>query len=779
MTIDLIPFQIETERVIQLLAKQIYQSPLALLRENTQNAFDAVRQRFAQDPNFQPRIDIRLAPDLIIISDNGIGMTPDDLRQHYWTAGSSSKNNEVARAAGVVGTFGIGAMANFGIADILTVETESAVTGERTLCQAEKAKLSLKDNCIERQVVPRTGQPGTTITAHVTAEEHINVQKARNYIADFVFLVDIPVYVNDELVSQRPVEEAVPLVSETWRYEQPSQKLGSRLSADISLILSNNADIWVKLTRLVWSDRPMSGCLVLRSGQSALRTFRSGFGLATASVNSAYQFGGVADLLLLEPTAGREAITVDGLQLLQSMMLDVDAFTSSILSDRDECDASTPFMNWVVAHSRYELCGRMKISITPGDRIALNEVAVRSNERSMMLYEGSDQGIIKIHASDDAPLLVLARNHPRRRCEQNYLNKYAKTTIVSNAPVVTNRRKRNEFNTAESGFAWRLETILESDYFLKCETEFGIITPALPVLVEKRPEGVRVILNPDGQSVKLLLGLYETEFIAFGSMAKDFVRTIIFPRIADYVPSSTRQGAEAFLKAIRRPRELFEYADDDLANLPKIWEDYDEGAITMEEAVARSRRAVRSSVQIVETAASAKDIVPDVIQNEQVLQNAAAELALNLDPSPAITRLEAVTPAKLLVIEDSEPTLRGYRCFLAITDKVREEMGEFFLQPHRTSIVWGGQKTLFIFMHHSGQFGLYYDLQTGEPVDAPAGGGAYPTATIVLKDRLFIPIPDEISSSFIPKAGERKRFEVRADIIRTEGTIASGKTGAS
>jgi molecular chaperone HtpG len=94
MSKDLIPFQIETQRVIQLLAKQIYQSPLALLRENTQNAFDAVRQRFAKDPSFEPRIDIRLAPDRITIVDNGIGMTPDDLRQHYWTAGSSSKNND-------------------------------------------------------------------------------------------------------------------------------------------------------------------------------------------------------------------------------------------------------------------------------------------------------------------------------------------------------------------------------------------------------------------------------------------------------------------------------------------------------------------------------------------------------------------------------------------------------------------------------------------------------------------------------------------------------------
>jgi molecular chaperone HtpG len=36
-----------------------------------------------------------------------------------------------------------------------------------------------------------------------------------------------------------------------------------------------------------------------------------------------------------------------------------------------------------------------------------------------------------------------------------------------------------------------------------------------------------------------------------------------------------------------------------------------------------------------------------------------------------------------------------------------EERGEFFLQPHSTSVVWGGQKVLFVFEHHSGQFGLY------------------------------------------------------------------------
>jgi molecular chaperone HtpG len=770
MSADLIPFQIEAPRVIQLLAKQIYQSPLALLRENTQNAFDAIQQRLHLTKRFEPRINIRLAPDRITVSDNGIGMTPDDLRLHYWTAGSSSKNNDAARSAGVVGTFGIGAMANFGIADMLTVETESALSGERTICRAEKSRLSLKEDCIEREIRPSKNEPGTIVTAYVAAASHINVQQARNYIAEFVSLLDVPVFVNDELVSQRPIEAVVPLVSEAWRLGRSDQKIGERLSADLVVVLSNNADLWIKLTNLNWDNKRISGRMLLRSGQSSLRTFRSGFGLATASVNSVYQFGGVVDLLLLEPTAGREAITVDSLQFLQSIMTEIDAFASQLLAERDECDASTPFMHWVINHGRYEMCGRLKIAINPGDRLSLKEVADRSKFKSMMLYEGSDPGIIKMHASEETPLLILARANPRRRCEQNYLKKSASINVVSDTPTITKRRTRSQFNLAESGLAFRVGAILETDYFLQCEVYFGVISHNLPVLAEKRTDGVRVTLNPEGQTVRLLLGLYETDFGAFGSMAKDFVRTVIFPRVAEYVPSSTRQGAEAFLKAIRRPRELFEYADDDLGNLPKIWEDYNEGLISMEQAVERSRTAVRASVQVVDTATQAREVVPDVIQNEEVLQNASAETALDFEPSPAITRLETVTAAKLWVITENEPTLRGYRCFLAITDKVREEMGEFFLQPHRTSIVWGGQKTLFIFMHHSGRFGLYYDLQTREPVEAQAGGGPFPTATIVLKDRVFIPIPDEVRGSFVPKVGERKRFDVRADILRTEGT---------
>jgi molecular chaperone HtpG len=182
-------------------------------------------------------------------------------------------------------------------------------------------------------------------------------------------------------------------------------------------------------------------------------------------VNSAYQFGGVVDLLLLEPTAGREAITVDGMQFLQSIMTEIDGFTSRLLAERDEADVSTPFMNWATAHNRFDLGGRLRMTLAPNDRIELREVSERSKTASILLYEGADQGVIKIYASEDTPLLILARNNPRRRCEQNYLQPYAKVTVISDHPVVTGWRGMSRMSIAESGLAFRTQKILESDYF--------------------------------------------------------------------------------------------------------------------------------------------------------------------------------------------------------------------------------------------------------------------------------------------------------------------------
>ena len=198
-----IAFKVEFARILELLADEIYQSPLALLRENTQNAFDAIRMREALGHSFDPVIQVAVDAGRIIVSDNGIGMTPEEVETSFWHAGRSGKNTAEARAAGVVGTFGIGAMANFGVAEKLTVESESAVTGERTLSSVLKSELSTDFEGISVASIFPTGGAGTIVTADIAPANGVTVRDARAYLREFVEFVDIPVYFNADKLSGR------------------------------------------------------------------------------------------------------------------------------------------------------------------------------------------------------------------------------------------------------------------------------------------------------------------------------------------------------------------------------------------------------------------------------------------------------------------------------------------------------------------------------------------------------------------------------------------------
>lgn len=195
-TSERIPFAVDMSRLIETLAAQIYPSPLALLRENVQNAYDAILLRRHTGQQFDARIDVTIEPKKVCVTDNGIGMSRADLRNHFWRAGSSSKNTDEARAAGVVGTFGIGAMANFGIAEGLTVETETLTTPERTYCAASRSTLSVTEECITFEQRKPTGNPGTTVTATMQADKSINVAEAVEYITQFVSYLSLDVIVN-------------------------------------------------------------------------------------------------------------------------------------------------------------------------------------------------------------------------------------------------------------------------------------------------------------------------------------------------------------------------------------------------------------------------------------------------------------------------------------------------------------------------------------------------------------------------------------------------------
>ena len=772
-------------QIIQLLAVQIYQSPLTLLRENCQNAYDAILLRKYAKQDFRPNISITITPTQITVNDNGIGMTKEDLINHYWKSGSSSKNTPEARAAGVVGTFGIGAMANFGIARALTVTSESATTGDRTTSIALRETLSTTQDCIDMIKEPSKGEPGTSVTADISPDTTIDVNSAIAYIKEFVRYLDIPVTVNGLIISQNEFEGGIPKPPAAWQDYSENIILGSQIKADTEIVIAKSGEVWLALRKIFCFGESVQGMILLWQGSHSIRTFRSRFALASVAVSSSYNFGGIADLKILDPTAGREALTTSSIQLIQTIISECDRYISEKIALTPLANQSTSFMDWVVRHSRYELCSKLQVQILPnGASISLEEVKEQSKIKSFNYYEGSDKQIIDQYANDETPLIIISQSQPRRRCEQSYLSSFCTVHRIEDSPRILKPKGDKDLSLNESGFAFRLMNILESDYFITAQVHFGKISHRLPILVDTTTKPIDIVIDSETTSAAMILKLYEEEYALFSGMAKDYVRNVIFPKVSNLVPSSTRQGAEALLRILRQPRDVFEYEKSDLASLSEIWEKYMKGDINLNDAARRSTAVVQATVQFFDSSAakSVSSILPDILNNEQMLAQMRSQNDSDrqkFDPLPAITRLERESSAKLLTINDEEQPLMGYRCFIAITDRVRVDRGEFFLQPHGTQIIWGGQRAFYIFQHHSGQFALYYELQGSEIFSDTPGGSAFPTCTIALKNQIYIPIPEQVRRLFIPQGSERKRFEIRCELLYPDVNLDSDNRGSA
>jgi len=567
-----IPFHLEMNKIIDLLAKQIYQSPLALLRENCQNAFDAVLIRTHKCGEYIPKIEVNIKEFEIQIQDNGIGMTNEDLKNHFWKAGSSGKNNSEARAAGVVGTFGIGAMANFGVAKELEVVTESAITGERHVSRAIRETLSAVNNCIDIIPEETTGEPGTLVLTKIEPGTPINISEAEQYISEFAKHLKIDVIVNEKVVSKKPIFNDIPKPDHGWVYEEKSINVGKSISCDIEISAANTGELWVYLNNLQLSGKSLKGEILLRQGMHQIKGLRSYFTLASCAVSSTYSFGGIANLEILEPTAGREALTTESVQTIQQIVTDIENFVSHKFSESKLINMNTNFMQWCNNNGKIDLCGKLELRVEPENRkLSLEDIKSQTVLKPMNYFDGTEPSMIEQFANEESPLIVISNRRPRKNCELNYLQQFCKVKQISNSPTIRSKKTTQETTLDESSLIFRIVSILKTDYFVEADVGIGTITHELPLLVDVNKSPVEIVLDTNSSSIKTILQIYKTDYEIFGSLCKDFVRTAIFPKVSNLVPSSTRQGAQAFLKALRRPKDIFEYEESDQTALTNIW----------------------------------------------------------------------------------------------------------------------------------------------------------------------------------------------------------------
>jgi molecular chaperone HtpG len=763
-----IVFQVETPRILQILTKDIYDSPLALLRENLQNAYDAVRMRFAAAGTLEDggRIDIRVDGRELAVTDNGVGMSEEVLREHFWKAGSSGKHSEAARRSGVVGTFGIGAMANFGVCDTLTVETRAIGTNVVLRSTAERASLKIGEECIALAPIESTRNVGTTVTAILDAEHPLTLDRARAYLEPYVSMVPVPVYLNDALISGGTPASRLPIAARQFS-TVGSQFLSDNLCAgEFQVQVDTNGQVLVLVNKITFAGNAIEGSMALLQAGGQLMGLRSRFGLAPVPSVGNYQLGGFADLSFLQPTAGREALSRESIEHVARLVGLAERAASEIIAKTVWADKNTSFMQWILSHGRHDLADRVSVHCLPeGMEIELGVVAEKTQGRTVHYYIGNDRHVLTTFANEQSTLLQVAQNNPRRQVQLHFLQNRLRIAQVPDTAQITRIYSGAELAPAEASIVLRASSILRDDYLLiDADVLFAEISHGVTVFPQVKDGKVRVNIARSSALLPPLLECYSKAYDVFGQFIKDFVRVNIYPNIQQHVPSSTRGGVDALRKLLQRNRELFRYEETERGDVEGLLGEYLRGSAKLSDVINAARSAARSHSQRVsrEQVGTIEAVVPDVIRSPIV--QAAAEGA-ELTASPPIICENVESDMKILTTPEKHAQLNNFSTLLGLSDRFMRSEAVFLRSPHTTRILWGGHRVIYIFTEATGRLSLYYDIELQEPIDrTKTGGGMFPTTTLITKKRIFVPVPDALEEEFRIETGP-KEFFVRFDVL--------------
>lgn len=762
-----IPFLVETARILEILSTRIYDSPYAMVRENVQNAYDAILMRAKREARQASdfSIEITASTERIEIRDNGIGMSEAVLRDNFWRAGASGKNNAEAQAAGVIGTFGIGAMANFGVCEQLQVETRAvgAAVGIRT--SARKSQLSIGENCIELEVVASGIEEGTKLTGDIAAATRVDVQSLRNYIHPFVRFLTVPVRLNGELLSGQDPRD-VSGIGAHWRLLARRSLQVGRFAFNTS-VLAEASELGVIVESLVIDGVPCNGGLWLRHRGGQVMGLRSRFGLAPLPLPGLYQFGGFADLPFLSPTAGREALTRESIQQAAQLIRVIESAVSEIVRDTEFADSLAAFQQHVVQSGQTAWGGRVTVQLSPGDRrVELRDLAREFPATDLLWYPGTDAATISTFSSEERPLVRVSQSNPRRELQQRYLRDVLRLQAVPDTATVLEIYKRTELSWDEVSLMLAIARVLKTDYLIDdVQIDWVKISHGVPMLAELNGEQVILKLSRTWSAVQALLKVIEGSPDLVDGLTKDLVRVHIYDRIKTFVPSSQRAGLDALQKTLARRRELYRLEIEDKGELEPLLAEYLAGKVEFQQVLTVAARTGSGQTQRVsrESVGTVENVLVDVVNNP-VQVNEVQPITVPVAGSP-ILRTDIEIQERLLTTEKEIAHLNNHRLFLALSDRLFQLEREFFTWPHSTQVAWAGRRIVFLFSLAQSAQSLYYDIELrGNRSAGDAGGTALSTTTIVTKNRIFVPIPQQIAECFrvtdVPV-----EFYVRFDVL--------------
>ncbi|HHE3586925.1 TPA: molecular chaperone HtpG [Pasteurella multocida] len=236
-------FQSEVKQLLQLMIHSLYSNKEIFLRELISNASDAAdKLRFKAlsapelyegDGDLKVRIRFDEEKGTLTISDNGIGMTRDEVIDHLGTIAKSGTKEflsalgqDQAKDSQLIGQFGGGFYSAFIVADKVTVKTRAAgVSADKAVLweSAGEGEYSVAD--IDKK------ERGTEITLHLREDEKafLNDWRLREIIGKYSDHIGLPVEILTKEYDDEGKETGI-----KWEKINKAQALWTRAKNEIS-----------------------------------------------------------------------------------------------------------------------------------------------------------------------------------------------------------------------------------------------------------------------------------------------------------------------------------------------------------------------------------------------------------------------------------------------------------------------------------------------------------------------------------------------------------------
>ncbi|MDT0002569.1 HSP90 family protein [Listeria cossartiae subsp. cayugensis] len=169
-------FQVNLAGMIDILSNHLYDEKDVYIRELLQNATDAIRARKKIDPTLEGKIHASLIGDInektLILEDNGIGLTEEEVHAFLATIANSSKgekNFDGESSNDFIGRFGIGLLSCFIVSDEIVMISTSKKDGGTTEWRGKA-----DGTYSVRKIETDTREPGTQVYLRLRAglEDH-------------------------------------------------------------------------------------------------------------------------------------------------------------------------------------------------------------------------------------------------------------------------------------------------------------------------------------------------------------------------------------------------------------------------------------------------------------------------------------------------------------------------------------------------------------------------------------------------------------------------------